>query len=179
MRDLRRRGPEGNVDLLDLRDRSGYGHARRSRRRSRTAAAAAVSGPADPCLGHRRTVLTGSLILLILAMIQTTKTGANIELLSWLSLALVSGFGIYGSVQFIRGKSAKQLIVALTLGVIVDVLGLVALPMLQPFLAGPGEHRQPGHPDRPGRSERREFARSRNESTSRESWLGSGLSWST
>jgi hypothetical protein len=80
---------------------------------------------------------TGSLILLILAMIQTTKTGGNIELLSWLSLAMVSGFGIYGSVQFIRGKSAKQLIVALTLGAIVDVLGLVALPMLQPFLQDP------------------------------------------
>ena len=77
---------------------------------------------------------TGSLILLILAMIQTTKTGTTIELLSWLSLALVSGFGIYGSVQFIRGKSAKQLIVALTLGAIVDVIGLVGLPLLQPFL---------------------------------------------
>jgi hypothetical protein len=78
--------------------------------------------------------ITGSLILLILAMIQTTRTGSTIELLSWLSLAMVSAFGIYGSVQFLRGKSAKQLIVALTLGAIVDVLGLVALPLLQPFL---------------------------------------------
>jgi hypothetical protein len=78
--------------------------------------------------------ITGSLILLILAMIQTTRAGSTVELLSWLSLALVSAFGIYGSVQFIRGKSTKQLIVALTLGAIVDVLGLVALPLLQPFL---------------------------------------------
>jgi hypothetical protein len=78
--------------------------------------------------------ITGSLILLILAMIQTTRTQSTIELLSWLSLALVAGFGIYGSVQFLRGKSAKMLIVALTLGAIVDVLGLVALPLLQPFL---------------------------------------------
>jgi hypothetical protein len=81
--------------------------------------------------------ITGSLILLILALIQTTKTGSTVLLLSWLSLALVSGFGIYGSVQFLRGKSAKQLIVALTLGAIVDVLGLVALPLLQPFLQEP------------------------------------------
>jgi hypothetical protein len=81
--------------------------------------------------------ITGSLILLILAMIQTTRNGSTIELLSWLSLALVSGFGIYGSVQFLRGKSAKLLIVALTLGAIVDVLGLVALPLLQPFLQEP------------------------------------------
>jgi hypothetical protein len=78
--------------------------------------------------------ITGSLILLILSMIRTTRTVSTIELLSWLSLALVSAFGIYGSVQFLRGKSAKLLIVALTLGAIVDVLGLVGLPLLQPFL---------------------------------------------
>jgi DNA-directed RNA polymerase subunit RPC12/RpoP len=78
--------------------------------------------------------ITGSLILLVLAMIQTTRTGSTVELLSWFALMLVSGFGIYGSVQFLRGKSAKLLIVALTIGAIVDVLGLVALPLLQPFL---------------------------------------------
>jgi hypothetical protein len=78
--------------------------------------------------------ITGSLILLILALIQTTRTQTTVELVSWLTLMLVSAFGIYGSVQFIRGKSAKQLIVALTMGAIVDVLGLIALPLLQPFL---------------------------------------------
>lgn len=78
--------------------------------------------------------ISGSLILLILAIIQSTKTDSSIQLLSWLSLGLVSGYGIYSSVQFIRGKSAKQLIVALTLGVIVDVMSLIALPLFQPFL---------------------------------------------
>ncbi len=81
--------------------------------------------------------ITASLILLFLAVIQSTKAASSLELFSWLALGLVSGFAIYAAVQFIRGKSAKQLIVALTLGVIVDVLGLVALPLLQPFLADP------------------------------------------
>ena len=81
--------------------------------------------------------ITGSLILLVLAVIQSTKAVSSLELFSWLALGLVSGFAIYAAVQFIRGKSAKQLIVALTLGVIVDVLGLVALPLMQPFMAEP------------------------------------------
>jgi phage FluMu protein Com len=79
-------------------------------------------------------VVTGSLILLILAIIQSSKTESTIQLLSWLSLGLVSAYGIYSAVQFIRGKSAKQLIAALTLGVIVDVMSLIALPLLQPFI---------------------------------------------
>jgi hypothetical protein len=81
--------------------------------------------------------IAGSLVLLVMALIQTTRTESTVELLSWLSLGLVAGYAIYASVQFIRGKSAKQLIVALTLGAIIDVLGLVALPILQPFLADP------------------------------------------
>ena len=52
----------------------------------------------------------------------------------WLGLALVSAFGIFGCVQFIRGKSAKVLMLALTLGVVVDVIGLVAVPLIQPML---------------------------------------------
>jgi hypothetical protein len=79
-------------------------------------------------------VVTGSLILLILAVIRSTRTESTIQLLSWLGLGLVSGYGIYASVQFIRGKSAKLLIAALTLGVMVDVMTLIALPLLQPFM---------------------------------------------
>jgi hypothetical protein len=78
--------------------------------------------------------ITGSLILLVLAVIRSTRTGSTIELLSWLGLGLVSGYGIYASVQFVRGKSAKHLIVALTMGVIVDVMSLIGLPLLEPFL---------------------------------------------
>jgi hypothetical protein len=79
-------------------------------------------------------VITGSLILLVLAVIQSTRTESTIQLLSWLGLGLVSGYGVYAAVQFIRGKSAKLLIAALTLGVMVDVMTLIALPLLQPFM---------------------------------------------
>ena len=78
--------------------------------------------------------ITGALILLVLALIQSTQTSTSIQFLSWLSLGGVSGYAIYSAVQFIRGKSAKQLILALTLGVIADVMILIALPLLQPFL---------------------------------------------
>jgi len=78
--------------------------------------------------------ITGSLILLVLAIIQSSRAEGSVELMSWLGLGLVSGFGIFSSVQFIRGKSAKQLIAALTLGVVVDVMTLIGLPLLQPFL---------------------------------------------
>jgi len=51
-----------------------------------------------------------------------------------LILALVSAFGIYGCVQFIRGKSVKPLVLALALGVAVDLIGLIAFPIIQPML---------------------------------------------
>jgi hypothetical protein len=77
---------------------------------------------------------TAGLILLILAIIQSTRGESSAEHFAWLALAVVSGFGIFASVQFIRGKSAKLLILALTLGVVVDVLALVALPIGQAML---------------------------------------------
>jgi hypothetical protein len=77
---------------------------------------------------------TGALILLLLAVIQSTRGESAVEHSAWLALAVVSGFGIYAAVQFIRGKSAKLLIVALTLGVVVDVVSLVGLPIGQAML---------------------------------------------
>ena len=64
---------------------------------------------------------------------------SNVENYAWLVLALVSGFGIFACVQFIRGKSVKLLMLALTLGVAVDVLGLVAFPIVQPMLEDPDQ----------------------------------------
>ena len=58
-------------------------------------------------------VIAGSMILMVLAIISAAKTETSIELLSWLALGMVSGFGIYASVQFIRGKSVRLLLVAL------------------------------------------------------------------
>jgi hypothetical protein len=79
-------------------------------------------------------VIAGSLVLMILAIINSTRAETSIELLSWLALGMVSGFGIYAAIQFIRGKSVRLLLVALTLGAIVDVMTLIALPILQPFM---------------------------------------------
>jgi len=85
-------------------------------------------------LGRRKITQWTRYLTVILAVIQSTRTETSLQFLSWLGLGLVSGYGIYSSIQFIRGKSAKLLIAALTLGVIVDVMTLIALPLLQPFM---------------------------------------------
>ena len=72
-----------------------------------------------------------SIILLILALIQSVRGEAGVTQYGWLCLALVSGFGIYGAVQFFTGKSVKYLMLALTLGVFVDIASLIALPIIQ------------------------------------------------
>lgn len=41
----------------------------------------------------------------------------------------IAGFGVYAAVQFMRGKSVKLLLLALTLGAMIDVAGLIALPI--------------------------------------------------
>jgi hypothetical protein len=85
----------------------------------------------------------GGLILLILSLIRSVGGAGGWENYGWLCLALVSAFGIYASVQFIRGKSAKLLMLALTLGVIVDLMALIALPSIQTFVLKPSD-RQTG-----------------------------------
>src|SRR5438045_1403790 len=46
-------------------------------------------------------------------------------------LAVVCLFGVFASNQFHRGQSSRLLLVALTLGVMIDVVGLIALPLYQ------------------------------------------------
>jgi hypothetical protein len=72
-----------------------------------------------------------SVVLLILSLIQSVRGEAGVTQYGWLCLALVSGFGIYGAIQFFIGKSVKYLMLALTLGVFVDFASLIALPILQ------------------------------------------------
>jgi hypothetical protein len=74
-----------------------------------------------------------AVMLLIISLIQSVRGARDWENYGWLCLALVSGFGIYGSVEFIRGRSAKLLMLALSLGVMIDLLALVALPVVQTF----------------------------------------------
>jgi len=76
-----------------------------------------------------------SLILLILSLVQSVRGQAGPAQYGWLCLALVSAFGIYGAVQFFIGKSVKYLMLALTLGVFVDAMALIALPIYQAYFA--------------------------------------------
>jgi hypothetical protein len=76
----------------------------------------------------------GALILLITSLINSVGGGDSLRNYGWLCLAMVSGFGIFAVVQFIRLKSAKLLMVALTLGVIVNLLALIALPLVSAYL---------------------------------------------
>ncbi len=74
-----------------------------------------------------------ALILLILSLIRSVGGGGEESLLTygWLCLAVVSGFALFSVVQFIRLKSAKLLMVALTLGAVINVLALVVLPLAE------------------------------------------------
>jgi hypothetical protein len=75
----------------------------------------------------------GALILLILSLINSAGGAESWRTWGWLCLAMVSGFGIFAVVQFLRLKSAKLLMVALTLGVVVNVLALVAMPVFEAY----------------------------------------------
>jgi hypothetical protein len=72
-----------------------------------------------------------SALLLIYALILSIRGEPGVTQYGWLCLALVSAFGIYGAIQFFIGKSTKYLMLALTLGVLVDLTALIALPIYQ------------------------------------------------
>jgi hypothetical protein len=77
---------------------------------------------------------TSAIILMLAGAIQSIRGESNAENFAWLGLALVSAFGIFGCVQLIRGRSARVLMLALTLGAVLDVLGMVAAPLVMPML---------------------------------------------
>jgi phage FluMu protein Com len=82
---------------------------------------------------------TAAIITMLTGVIMSTKGESSVAHYSWLTLAAVSAFAIFGCVQFIRGKSARVLLIALTLGMAVDVLGLVAFPLVEPMLEDPDQ----------------------------------------
>ncbi|MFO0890083.1 MAG: hypothetical protein U0790_13205 [Isosphaeraceae bacterium] len=69
--------------------------------------------------------------LLIVALVQSARGEPGPVQYGWLCLAVVSGFGIYAAVQFYLGKSAKTLILALTLGAFVNFFSLIVLPIVE------------------------------------------------
>jgi hypothetical protein len=68
----------------------------------------------------------GSIVLTLVSLVKSLRVedGTGFHLLT-----LVCLFGIYASVQFLRGKSAKLLLVALSLGALIDIVALIALPI--------------------------------------------------
>jgi phage FluMu protein Com len=76
-----------------------------------------------------------SLLLLVLSLIQSVRGQPGMTQYGWLCLALVSAFGIYGAIQFFIGRSVKYLMLALTLGILVDAMALIALPIYQATFA--------------------------------------------
>jgi hypothetical protein len=72
----------------------------------------------------------GALILLVLSLINSVGGAESLQNYGWLCLAVVAGFGIFAVVQFVRLKSAKLLMAALTLGVVIDLMVLVAMPLV-------------------------------------------------
>jgi hypothetical protein len=65
-----------------------------------------------------------SLILAILSFVQWRQGLSGAQF-----LGLVCLFGVYASVQFLRGRSAKPLLVALLIGAGIDIVALVILPV--------------------------------------------------
>ncbi len=70
-------------------------------------------------------------VLTILALVQSARIEEPVYRYGWIMLGVVAGYGVYGAVQFLRGKSVKVLTLALTLGAIVNVIALIGLPILE------------------------------------------------
>jgi hypothetical protein len=70
-------------------------------------------------------------VLSIVALIQSARVDPGLYQYAWMSLGVVAGYGIYGAVQFVRGRSIKNLLMALTLGVIVNIIALIVLPIFE------------------------------------------------
>jgi hypothetical protein len=77
---------------------------------------------------------TAAIITALASVVYSTQGASSVEHYAWLTVAAVAAFIIFGCVQFLRGKSAKVLLLGLTIGMGVDVLGLVAVPIIQPML---------------------------------------------
>jgi hypothetical protein len=77
------------------------------------------------------------LILVLVGVILSVRGNSDWRQYGWLFLAFVSAYGIYSAVEFIRGRTAKLLIVSVMLGIIVDLMALVALPIVEVILDDP------------------------------------------
>jgi hypothetical protein len=74
---------------------------------------------------------TGAIVLLVLSLIKSVGGAEGFQNYGWLCLAVTAGFAMFAVVQFVRLKTAKLLLVALTLGVVINLLALIAMPLFQ------------------------------------------------
>jgi len=79
-------------------------------------------------------VFLGSVILTLVSLIQASRADDST---GFLLLSLVFGFGIYASVQFLRGKSVKLMLIALSLGVLINMVAMIALPIFVAYSEAP------------------------------------------
>ncbi len=82
------------------------------------------------------------LILTIASLVQSGKSDNPYIHYGWLVVAAVAGFAIYGAVMFLLGKSARVLLLALTLCAVVNVGGLIVMPVAIPFVESPEDFKQ-------------------------------------
>jgi hypothetical protein len=84
----------------------------------------AVKGPpiGIALIGSATLLISG--ILAIFSMVKLPPNGA-------VPMAIVCLFGVFASVQFLRGKTAKLLLAALLIGGVVDIIGLIVMPAWQ------------------------------------------------
>jgi hypothetical protein len=66
--------------------------------------------------------LLASLILALAAVIRGS---------GWEYFFPVCAFAVFGSVQFLRGRTARFLLTALTIGAVIDIVALVAMPIVE------------------------------------------------
>jgi hypothetical protein len=91
----------------------------------------------------------GALILFVLSLVNSVHGAQGWENYGWLCLAAVSAFSIFASVQFIRLKTIKLLMVALTLGVVINLLAMISKPLILAFYADADQVVSPVHTDDP------------------------------
>jgi len=77
-------------------------------------------------------------------------------------LAIVSAFGLYASIRLLKGRSAHLLITALMLGMVIDLVALIILPIALPAMAAPTTSPEPPEtvaPSSPGPDQPEEWPR--------------------
>ncbi len=115
------------------------------------------SGPSLPL----SVVVPGVLILLIsgvltiTALVKSVETGGPAigpisQQQGFLSLALIGGFSIYAATQFVRLRSIKMVIVALLLGALIDLVGLIVMPIVDAVNLDQAKMEAPIDIDTPG-----------------------------